>query len=652
MKSPRLLLGSVVLFWGWQVQTLWIAVLLSFILESAHLVKTRFELMPSDFNKFVDISTVLLAGTVVVALTMEAETAIRVILKWLPLVFFPIICAQEFSSKGKIDARSFFLMARKKLKFRFYKTKEIDMSYIYSLICILSAGTANTKGHLYYSFAVFFFIWALWQVRSKRTPFYIWLLCMVSAAVLGYIGHKGIRKTSLSFSRMMMEYYADYYSDPFKTATAMGEIGKLKLSDKIVLRVKFEDYIPGKTYLLHKASYNLYNNPYWFARSKFTGLLPQKDSTYWQINPAAENTKEMTIYSRPKRNKAVLSLPSGVVSISQMFVGGCEKNTLQSVRVEDVLSLIKSVVTYVDKAAYDEAPEEKDLLVPKKELPAIEKVTNALGLENRSEKEILNIVKQYFLSQYTYSLDLKGKGEFKTPLQNFFYQTKSGHCEFFATATALILRQLKMPARYATGFIAHEFSNLENQLIVRQRDAHAWVKVYVNGQWENFDTTPPSFLQLDSQEIEASFIKDVFSFLGFKLSQLRHETGGRLMNRFGLWLILPLGIILFFRLRKTSKIKKIKLQTQSMEEKKRVPQKVSFHLIEEILSQKGFPKYPYETYCLWLQRLEHNFQWSHTMGYLQNILKYHNRYRFSKSGLTEKEKIKFDSDINIILKQL
>ena len=84
MKTPRFFLGAVVFFWGWQAQVLWIGICLAVLLESARMVNSKFEFKPSDFNKFIDVSTVLLAGTIVIALTIEAQKASLILLKWLP----------------------------------------------------------------------------------------------------------------------------------------------------------------------------------------------------------------------------------------------------------------------------------------------------------------------------------------------------------------------------------------------------------------------------------------------------------------------------------------------------------------------------------------------------------------------------------------
>jgi hypothetical protein len=200
--------------------------------------------------------------------------------------------------------------------------------------------------------------------------------------------------------------------------------------------------------------------------------------------------------------------------------------------------------------------------------------------------------------------------------------------------------------------MAHEYSRLENQLVVRKRDAHAWVKVYVNGRWENFDTTPPSFIEIDSRKITVSLVSDLFSFLGFKLSQLRHETGEKLMNQYGFWLIVPLAGILFFRLRKTNRIKRARVLITPGKNKKQRLHGLSLFPVEILLSQKGFPRYPHETYSAWFGRIDPYFDSRDIMDPLQPLLLLHNRHRFSKYGLKKEEKRKFESCLNRLLKRL
>src|SRR5205807_1199702 len=71
----------------------------------------------------------------------------------------------------------------------------------------------------------------------------------------------------------------------------------------------------------------------------------------------------------------------------------------------------------------------------------------------------------------------------ESALEEFLLNSRAGHCEYFATATTLLLRAAGVPARYAVGFSVQEWSRLEQRYIVRARHAHSWTLAYVNGGW-------------------------------------------------------------------------------------------------------------------------------------------------------------------------
>ena len=137
--------------------------------------------------------------------------------------------------------------------------------------------------------------------------------------------------------------------------------------------------------------------------------------------------------------------------------------------------------------------------------------------------------------------------------------------------------------------------------------------------------------------------------MGFKLLQLKNETGTKLMKKYGFWLTLPLGVILFFRLRGSNRIKRIKTEVKTRENKNRQSQEISFFLIEKMLSRQGFPKYKYETYFAWIERIGYSFDNKKIKDTLQTLLRLHNKRRFSRSGLNKNEQKRFDSHIKNIL---
>ena len=80
-----------------------------------------------------------------------------------------------------------------------------------------------------------------------------------------------------------------------------------------------------------------------------------------------------------------------------------------------------------------------------------------------------------------------------TNLEEFLSGASSGgHCEYFATALALMLRQEGIPARVVTGYRSSEWDEESQTLTIRGRHAHAWVEAHVEGAWLTLDSTPPS----------------------------------------------------------------------------------------------------------------------------------------------------------------
>lgn len=76
------------------------------------------------------------------------------------------------------------------------------------------------------------------------------------------------------------------------------------------------------------------------------------------------------------------------------------------------------------------------------------------------------------------------------PLHVFLFDTKAGHCEYFSSAMAVMLRSLKIPARNVTGFVGADFNPYGGYYAVRNGNAHSWVEAFIDGQWVVFDPTP------------------------------------------------------------------------------------------------------------------------------------------------------------------
>ncbi|UJR86507.1 transglutaminase TgpA family protein [Sandaracinus amylolyticus] len=96
-----------------------------------------------------------------------------------------------------------------------------------------------------------------------------------------------------------------------------------------------------------------------------------------------------------------------------------------------------------------------------------------------------------------YSLDMQDPGT-RLPLDAFLFDWRAGHCEYFSTAMAIMLRSLGVPARNATGFLGGRWNTWGRWYAITNGDAHSWVEVWLEGEgWVTFDPTPPSRGEVD-----------------------------------------------------------------------------------------------------------------------------------------------------------
>jgi transglutaminase-like putative cysteine protease len=98
---------------------------------------------------------------------------------------------------------------------------------------------------------------------------------------------------------------------------------------------------------------------------------------------------------------------------------------------------------------------------------------------------------QRHLSAFRYTLDLPATRA-ETSVEHFLFRRRAGHCEYFSTAMAVLLRAQGVPARNVTGFLGGEWNDA-GYLRVTANEAHSWVEVWFPGAgWVPFDPTPPS----------------------------------------------------------------------------------------------------------------------------------------------------------------
>ncbi len=656
MTLPPFFSGAVLLFWGWQTSLLPLALPMALILEGSRYIRTKWDLSLSDFSRITDICTILLAGLAVFLITTDASKVAVQVLKWLPLICFPLLVAQQYSLVGKIDIRALMLLARNKAVAADNRLRTIDAVAPYVALCLLAAGAGNIRDGSFFFGALLFTAWALWPQRSKRFSPLVWILLFILIGGTGYAGHLGLYYLQKTVIQMTSHWWFAKDSDPFNRSTSMGDIGKLKLSSRIVFRVTSEEE-PFQPTLLREASYNLYRKTTWHSSSAhFTDVPPEADKTTWNLHPniyaVSESSKSFTVWVPLKNNKALLKLPLGAYQLQNLPVSRLQQTPLSAFKVEEGPGLIGYQVHYQTESMGDLPPTQEDLIVPPEELDAIEQIMEELKLSSQKKEEIPKVLDDFFQDKFEYSLKLRAAGQSKTSLANFLLSSRAGHCEYFATATVLLLRASGIPARYATGWSAHEPSAFGDQIVVRARHAHAWTQFYQNGLWYSLDTTSSTWREQEDQaSSDMTFLRDLWSSVMFTFSRWRWGTEEGFFKKWWWVLLIPLAIIIVRKMRADSKIRRVKTEgtdTVQHNQEKNSP----FERIEQRLKELGFERSPWEPPLGWVRRmraLPSQGIFSETM--ISCLLLYY-QGRFSQNGLTAGRQTELEDKVTLVLEEL
>ena len=654
MNSTPFLIGATVLFWGWQTG-LWIpGACMAVISEGSHLIRWKWAFSPRDFHRIADLCTLLLTGTAVYLYASDPNPrTILVIIQWLPMVSFPLLASQLYSTTGKVSMGALFWSLRKA------RPAEVDITYPFLTGCILSASAARAQTPWFYTGLLVLCAWGLWSVRPRNVPVLLWVILLTAAGILGYSGHVGLHHLQGVVEKKLTAWFSSFIREdigPLSTRTAVGDLGTLKLSDRIVFRVRTESGRRPPP-LLHKASYDVFRVNTWFASGpNFKKFPPAEDGGTWHLARGAHPKDFIRISLPLERGKGLLNLPTGSVEIGAPPSLRLQKNRFGAVKVKEGPPFFRYRVGFIPGTVFDGPFTNADLAVPETFHPALKKILADLQVSpSRPPGEILAIISDFFKKNFSYTLALSTDEHRPKTIDDFLTRSRQGHCEYFATAATLMLRTAGLPARYATGYSVQEFSGWEKRFIVRQRHAHAWTRVYCNGAWHDFDATPPSWFDMERKD--ASFFEpllDLLSWGRFKFSEWRGDRPrGPGIKKYLGWLLIPLVLLLIRRLSTQKRVLRQKRgESTALEKPSRKGTDSAFYLIEKTLKAKGYRRDSGETYTAWIDRLE-KAETADSLAYrpLRPLIDLHNRYRFDPKGLAEPEKRRLQSGVERWMRQ-
>jgi protein-glutamine gamma-glutamyltransferase len=290
----------------------------------------------------------------------------------------------------------------------------------------------------------------------------------------------------------------------FSESVTLGEIGELKRDNAVVMHVRLEESQPVADLRWRGVALDEFTGRGWkksFAARYATEK--KNDKGFFQIGPteALHQRTTQTVFLEPIESP-VLFAASRPIAIQGDFpllrVDG--EGSVQARRHEFERMIYKALS---DTTQPNVALLRKDLgpypaaFERYKQLPAtldprIEARANAIvaNAHARNRYDEAQAIESQLQSEYGYSLQMRAAGP--DPLADFLFNVKAGHCEYFSTAMAVMLRTRGIAARVVNGFLPGEYNEAAGAYTIRQSDAHSWVEVYFpeSQTWVTFDPTP------------------------------------------------------------------------------------------------------------------------------------------------------------------
>ncbi len=264
----------------------------------------------------------------------------------------------------------------------------------------------------------------------------------------------------------------------------LGEIGNVALSGEVAFRAEIEDGVPPP------------RTPYWRG-----AVLEVTDGRRWEISgrnrPAtilgSTGGKRITYFVEPHGNRQLflLETPSGATV-------GTRTQTIGASRVLQLSRPLARRIRYAgtsfpaDRFTERLLPEDRSLNL---KLPAtlpdsIRSLAGEIAGGQHDPAVVAARLLAHFSRGYTYSLRVPDSSG--DPLEAFLLGHRTGYCEYFAAALAVMLRSQGIPARLVSGYLGGDYVPAGAYYLVTQASAHAWVEAYLGGDWVRFDPTPAS----------------------------------------------------------------------------------------------------------------------------------------------------------------
>jgi transglutaminase-like putative cysteine protease len=289
----------------------------------------------------------------------------------------------------------------------------------------------------------------------------------------------------------------------FSESVTLGQIGTLKQDDGLVMRVRVVDQTP-RELRWRGVALDEFTGKAWkkSAQARQNGPVDEKGGLFrFDTVRSIDRLTRQTFFLEPLESPVLFAAPRVVgIQGDLPFVRIDAEGSIQS-RRRDFERIMYTAISDTNEPRMDELRADRNpypisfyryLQLPDYVDPRIESLATAIVLRaNASNRyDTAKAIETHLQTQYAYTLEMKAGGP--DPLSDFLFNVKTGHCEYYSTAMAVLLRTRGIAVRVVNGFLPGEYNEAAGAYTVRQSDAHSWVEVYFpeTDAWVTFDPTP------------------------------------------------------------------------------------------------------------------------------------------------------------------
>jgi transglutaminase-like putative cysteine protease len=310
----------------------------------------------------------------------------------------------------------------------------------------------------------------------------------------------------------------------FSGRVRLGDPGELQTSDEIVMRIR-----GGKTDYLRGAVLDVFAEDSWSSEQRkpirFSGGAP---------GPLTVEMVKPTTYLFSPHGGEARADGAGVDAYGATTV----PVAISEFTIEPVGALP------------DTEPSRRDLWVTPWLRERLEPLANEIVGDEKDPEKALRLIEKYLETHYRYTLSRHTKKEYRSALLDFLFSSKEGHCEFFASAMALLARAHGIPSRVIAGYRVVETNKYGGYAVVRDKHAHSWVEAWVPARhtFVTFDPTPRVEAMQELESDSAASFADAARVRVADFAATLGQKPGRLLGALAVLIVLYLGRGAFPRL--------------------------------------------------------------------------------------------------------